>query len=91
MTAETRQQRGLALFQEYASEIVEISPGVYRVPSCSGGGYFRVDLETGTCECVDYQYRGERCKHLYAVEIVAAKRRCRRQRTRRTGRRHSAP
>jgi len=96
MITETRETRGLALFAEHASQIVEVSPYLYRVPSCSGGGFYRVDLGAGTCECPDHQYRVETCKHIVAATIYAAKRRCRRtarrpSRTRRHREGHRSP
>lgn len=81
MPTETRQQRGLALYREHASEIVEVAAGVFRVPSCSGGGFYRANPEAGTCECADRRHRSEVCKHLLAATVAAAKKRCRRART----------
>ena len=32
---------------------------------------YHVDAEEGTCDCPDHAYRGERCKHIRAVELRA--------------------
>ncbi len=71
----TRAARGLALFRERGHEIAEVSPGTYRVPSCTGEATYTVDLERAYCSCPD---RAEVCKHQVACTIVAAKKRCRR-------------
>ncbi len=71
----SRAARGLALFRERGSEITEVSPGTYRVPSCTSEATYTVDLERAYCSCPD---RAEVCKHQVACTIVAAKKRCRR-------------
>jgi transposase len=45
------------------------SGNLYLVPSQSGAGKYKVDLETQTCSCPDNEYSGFKCKHLYAVEL----------------------
>lgn len=74
---ESRATRGLRLFRERREEIAEVSPGTYRIPG-SGGATYTVSPERGYCSCPD---RASPCKHIFAVEVVAAKRRCRRRRT----------
>lgn len=44
---------------------------------------YTVDLERECCTCPDHQHRGQTCKHIYAAEIVAARRNCRRRARRR--------
>ncbi len=89
MTTETRTGRGIRLFRECGAEIREVEPGVYRVPSTTGRGYYRADLATGTCECADHEHRGAFCLHLVAATVAEAKRRCRRRTTtERPSRRH---
>ena len=83
--------RGIRLWQERASDITEVSPGVFRVPSLGSEGAtytVRLSLGSGYCSCPD---RAACCKHRYACEIAAVKDRCRRRRTARrsaTDRRH---
>lgn len=31
------------------------------------GKYYKVNMEDGKCECADSQYRGQVCKHAYAI------------------------
>lgn len=73
----TRMERGICLFRERGHQIREVEPGIYRVPSSTGRGFYRVNLERETCECRDHQHRRVRCLHFYAALIFAAKR-CRR-------------
>ena len=84
---ETRMERGICLFRERGHEIVEVEPGIFRVPASEGGGFYRVDIERQRCECAD---RAPVCKHLFAATILAAKKRCRRA-TDRPQRRHGQP
>ena len=71
----TREQRGLALFEERGHEIHRFGAGLYRVPSCSGEGFYTVDYLEERCTCPDHAYRGVTCLHIYAVGILNAKRR----------------
>jgi len=47
--------------------------GVYAVVSQSGSQY-HVDVDAGTCDCPDHEYRGVRCKHLRRVEFATGSR-----------------
>ena len=50
--------------EEYAS-------GVWAVPSATDPDVdYSVDIRNGTCTCPDNRYRGRRCKHLIAVQIL---------------------
>jgi predicted nucleic acid-binding Zn finger protein len=77
-----RVRRGLKLklAQSRAEEFERVAPFVYRVPSCTGRERYTVDLDLAYCTCEDYHRHRERgvkdhvCKHMYAVEIVRAKR-----------------
>lgn len=40
------------------------------VPSVTGGKCYIVDLEGQRCTCPDYEMRGVKCKHIYAVEYT---------------------
>lgn len=46
-----------------------IEPGNAQVSSASGNTY-DVDYEHGTCTCMHYRMRGERCRHIDAVDIA---------------------
>lgn len=65
---EPRQQRGLEIAN--CCHIAEQN-GLWLVPSQSSKGRYRVDSrENPTCTCPDFETRGEKCKHIYAVEYV---------------------
>lgn len=49
-------------------QIEKIDKYLYKVK----GKYF-VEIDDGTCTCPDYEYRGNKCKHLLAVEELEAK------------------
>jgi len=56
---------------------------LYRVPSCTGNGYYTVYTDLRACTCPDHpkaKRLRERCKHVIAAEIVIAKRRAARLR-----------
>jgi transposase len=44
--------------------------GLWLVPSQSGKGSYKVSAEKQTCSCPDYDIRREKCKHIFAVEVV---------------------
>ncbi len=81
----TRLQRGVRLFNERGHEIERISAHTYRVPSCTGEGFYTAYTDLRACTCPDHirakaSGNGERCKHVIAAEIVLAKRRAARRR-----------
>ena len=79
----TRLQRGIALFLERAGEIERTTANTYRVPSCTGEGFYLVYLDLRACLCPDHaraKAAGERCKHFHAAGIYAAKLRAARRR-----------
>ncbi len=43
----------------------------YLVPSQSSTGHYAVKLGPGTpsCSCPDFDHRGMKCKHIFAVEF----------------------
>jgi hypothetical protein len=43
---------------------------LYLVPSQSGKGKYRVDLEAGRCSCPDFEFTQAKCKHLFAAEFT---------------------
>jgi transposase len=62
-----RQQKGLQIAQR--ANIVQ-QGRLWLVPSQSGKGRYKVDVEKRQCTCADYDFRREPCKHLFAVEHV---------------------
>ena len=65
-----RQQRGRAI-ADHAH--LERRGNVWFVPSQSSGGKYTVDLADvsgPTCSCPDYEIRGMKCKHIFAVECI---------------------
>jgi hypothetical protein len=74
----TREQRGLELYRTRGLEIHQTAEDLYLVPSCTGQGFYSVDYREETCDCPDFEHRGENCKHILAVGVHVAKRRRRR-------------
>jgi transposase len=70
---EARQQRGLEIANRcYIGE----QNGFFIVPSQSKNGRYRVAFGNNpTCTCPDYEERGSKCKHIYAVEYIVEFRR----------------
>src|SRR5262245_27471568 len=61
-----RQARGVEIAKQ--ARIRKAGKG-YIVPSQSGMGKYAVMLgERPSCTCPDYELRGDRCKHVFAVE-----------------------
>ena len=62
-----REERGLALADEAK---ISRSPKGWVVPSQNGGGRYTVSLDGDSprCTCPDYEIRGAKCKHIFAVE-----------------------
>lgn len=42
----------------------------YLVPSESGNRNYKVDAKTYSCECADFQWQIQKCKHIIAIEIA---------------------
>lgn len=68
---EIRKQRGLEIA---AISRIEKKDGVYLVPSVTAARCTRYKVsaegEKFACDCPDYETRGCKCKHVYAVEYV---------------------
>jgi hypothetical protein len=66
---EERKQRGLAIA---ALARIEQVDGYYVVPSQSQPKRYKVDMYPAmpTCNCPDFETRGCKCKHMYAVEFT---------------------
>lgn len=64
---DTREQRGLAI-----AERNRLAPrdGLWYVPSGSSGERYTVDPAAGSCTCPDFDLRGAKCKHIWAVEFT---------------------
>ena len=64
-----RQQRGLEMAA--LTRIQKLKKGsVWVVPSQTGNGSYHVDTEKAQCSCPDFELRGLKCKHQFAVEYV---------------------
>jgi len=68
---EVRKQRGMEIA---ALARIEKKDGAWLVPSVTNPRSTRykvnIDGEKATCTCADYETRGCRCKHIYAVEYA---------------------
>jgi transposase len=64
-----REQRGLVIA---ATSRLTHKGEVWLVPSQSGNGQYTVspDVEKPRCTCPDYETRGVKCKHIFAVEFA---------------------
>ena|SRR5215213_11759366 len=70
----TREERGIALFNERGDEIKHVRGWTWFVPSCFGDVHYAVDLRNESCECSDFQQCGlPPCEHVYAARIARAK------------------
>jgi transposase len=70
---DARQQRGLEIASK--QRLRKTPGGGWIVPSQQGGSAAKYavivsDPTKPTCTCPDYELRGDRCKHIYAVEYV---------------------
>ncbi len=71
----TREQRGLELYREHASEIV-FERGVWLVPSQHDStSVYEVSIgrRGESCECADFGRSGATCKHIICATIARAK------------------
>ena len=70
----TRVERGRQLFEERGNEFRH-EKGAWLVPSekrC--GDFYAVRLSPAeSCECADFEYRGEPCEHICAARIAHTK------------------
>src|SRR2546421_8083877 len=55
--------------QDIAARLkIERRDNKWIVPSQTGKGKYEVDIEKPFCTCPDFELRGMKCKHIYAVE-----------------------
>ena len=64
-----RTERAVALVSS-GNGPVRVRGDVWRAPSQTGGGDYRVVPSAGWCSCPDRRYRGAWCKHLRAVALM---------------------
>src|SRR5215218_10204038 len=73
---DAREQRGLEIATR--CKVTRKDDG-WSVPSMSGNGRYTVKLGEGglfptdTCTCPDYENRGGKCKHIWAVQFAATR------------------
>jgi hypothetical protein len=69
MAISEREQRGLAIA---ALCKLDKQDGVWLVPSQSANGQYQVHHHGDDCRCTcpDFEKRGQKCKHIYAVEYT---------------------
>ena len=72
MTDNPRQLKGREIADRYR---IARQGRLWLVPSQSGKGKYKVDLEKRQCNCPDFDFRRQPCKHLYAVEITVERER----------------
>ncbi len=72
-----REERGLEIFNNNRNSIRNVDSFSYRVLSQSGNGSYIVSKvdNNWVCECPDHQFRGVKCKHIFAVKFSIALRR----------------
>jgi transposase-like protein len=66
-----REQRGSEIAHKKGNQIQRVDDCLYTVKSQSGCGEYavcQVDNEL-VCECLDFQFRHVKCKHIFAVEL----------------------
>lgn len=66
---DARQQRGQVIAE---AGHLDRRGDLWFVPSQTSGGKYsvRIDTDMPTCSCPDFELRGMRCKHIYAVEYT---------------------
>jgi len=58
--------------QELVDHVIILGPYSATVQSENGGKIYEIDYKLQTCTCPDHVYRGTRCKHIRAVNIILA-------------------
>jgi transposase len=72
MTTQLSERESKALAIATHTQLVRNPNNTWIVPSQSGANKYTVnpDPESPSCNCPDFEYRRQRCKHVLAVEIV---------------------
>lgn len=65
-----REQRGMELAATRIIKKMRGSKDIWFVPSQSNHDKYQVNIEVGTCTCLDHETRGVKCKHIYAATFV---------------------
>jgi len=55
---------------EMEARVFKVGEALYLVHSKNSDSYYNVDLNELECECPDYEYRGEICKHQRKAAIA---------------------
>src|SRR5437763_16515486 len=63
-----REERGLIIAA--LCKLNRVNDCEWLVPSQSSTEIYRVNVQTQTCTCPDHKESGNKCKHLFAVEIT---------------------
>src|SRR5262245_8998749 len=67
--SDARQERGRVIAND--RRVRKVTESKWSVPSQSAEATaYIVDIEAGTCACPDFETRGVKCKHRWAVEYV---------------------
>lgn len=64
---DARERRGLLIAERHQ---LRQRGKVWRVPSEKSDGDYIVDPVVGRCTCADFEQRGAKCKHMWAVEFT---------------------
>ena len=70
MSTNEREQRGMAIAAVTLIQKEHGRGGRWIVPSPDGEGRYTVDPTASTCTCPDFETRGSKCKHIFAVEFT---------------------
>ncbi len=60
-----REQKGRNIA---SNAIIKKEGNLWLVPSQSGKGKYKVNAEKNTCTCADFDFKRQKCKHIFAVE-----------------------
>ena len=72
IAVDQRQLRAISIVNN--SQIIESASGKWVVPPQSGNGHYSVGLNgIARCTCHDFDSRGVKCKHIWAVEFTIEK------------------
>jgi hypothetical protein len=72
-TCISREECGIAIFDERGDEIEHVKGWTWLVPACSSDALYGVDLKRESCECLDFEGGDLPCEHVYAARIARSK------------------